>query len=179
MAIAGVYAFFNEDDAMPQSFSRVRVPHSAFLLFLTSGPFLLAAAPPASSSPTTGPSSRPASIDIGDNMNEMKKALRSLQTALTDPPHPDAAFAALVELERNAILAKSGTPPRARDLLPEQRAKFMAAYHAHMNKLIRQLLDIEDLVAAAKYKEARDALTAVAQIEQEGHNQFSSPLMSY
>jgi len=87
-------------------------------------------------------------------------------------PEGDAPMAAVMELQKMALQAKIATPSLAETKPEDERAAFVAAYRKDMNKFLRQILDLEDAMAAQEWEKATEIAKALNEAKKAGHEAY-------
>lgn len=110
--------------------------------------------------------------DLEHLMESMEKAQRAITRDVKEKNATESTLKAIADMQRDALAAKGAVPEAIAKLTGEAKTKALASYRGMMNNIVRQLLDLEDVVGEKKYAEAEEILTAIKEIEKQGHKEF-------
>jgi hypothetical protein len=115
------------------------------------------------------------SESLEKDMSRMGRALRKLTAQVKDPAQNASSLALLAEMEKACIDAKDLTPALAATQPADKRANFISDYRAMMVNLLRDFLDLEELLVDGKNDKAPDAIKTIVEAMKEGHKEFRKP----
>lgn len=111
--------------------------------------------------------------ELSRHMESIEDALRSLRRSLKDPTATEAALAALVEIERETVLAKSLTPAAAEKLPEREREAFALAYRLTMLEFLAHQLALERALLEGDQEAIPAAFERLRAMEDSSHERFA------
>jgi hypothetical protein len=118
-----------------------------------------------------GPEGRPAGVD--GSMKAMNRALRQLKNQIGDASKRDENLRLVNDAERGCVGAKgSPLPPRVlRDAVTDaDKAKLADTFRNDLITLMRNLLELEEAIAAGKTDAGKTKLDEVLKLRATGHD---------
>jgi|GEM_PF-4903042 len=110
--------------------------------------------------------------DLEHLMESMEKAKRAIARDVKEKNITESTLKAIADMQRDTLAAKDAVPEAIAKLTGEAKTKALASYRGMMNNIVRQLLDLEDVLGEKKYAEAEEILNAIKEIEKQGHKEF-------
>lgn len=109
-------------------------------------------------------------------MEKMKRAFRSLRSALEEPVEADKSkYVALAEdLRAASVASKEYEPEKTREIPQEKRAEFLAGYRQSMDDLIALIDQLKSQLSAGEWEAAREQIKLINQSQRDGHKEFRS-----
>ncbi len=109
---------------------------------------------------------------LADHMIEITRAMRKIKRNLADPRKNGDSLELLDAVQKHALAAKSMTPSKAKKLPAQERGKLLKAYREGMIELLKELLDLEQLLLAGKNDAARRKYQHIRRLEKKAHERF-------
>ena len=162
---------------------RHRLLHSGFLPFVALGSLALGAASlaqpdrpregqPPRRSPQPDGQGRPRG-EVGQTVEQCMKAMngaaRRLKDQVGDASKREDNLKLIWAMQKNALQAKTLEPEH---LGEGDKAKMLAEFRKDQNNFMRELLKLEDQVAAGKGEDASRTFTAILQLRDTEHKKF-------
>lgn len=123
--------------------------------------------------PQRGQASETVSVERA--MKSMNRAMRPLRKIVGDPSQKAEALRLVGDMQRGCLAAKS--QPLPKDVLEHAaddaaKAKLAVAFRHDLIELMRQLLDLEELIDAGKSDEATAKLADIVKLRDRSHDQM-------
>lgn len=135
-------------------------------------PMAISAAP---AEGTPGPAAKPADRDgkgLEHNMEVMGETIQQLQAQINDKAQNAASIKLVARLERETLAAKEEVPGKVRRMEGADKDKSVGEYRTMMIGLLRQELELEEHLIAGDNAKAAEVLTAMEELEKQGHTEF-------
>ena len=117
-----------------------------------------------------------AETPLGEQMDAMKAAFRSIKTALEAPvdADKDKYVASADDLKSAAIKAKEFNPEGLSEIPENEREQFLADYHKSIDKLVVLIDQLRTQLAAGDWDAARAQIRLISRAQGDGHEKFRS-----
>jgi hypothetical protein len=108
------------------------------------------------------------------SMEVIEETLGRLRRELRDAANHRAALERVALIQQAVLDCKGETPPMAASLPEGERQAFVDGFRAEMITLMRGLLELEGALLADDNEAAQAALRKVREMEDPGHERFTS-----
>lgn len=117
-----------------------------------------------------------AETPLGEQMDAMKAAFRSLKTAMEAPvdADKDKYIASAEELKSAAVKAKEFDPKKLGEIPEGDREQFLADYRQSIDQLIALIDQLKTQLAAGDWDAARAQIRLINRAQGDGHEKFRS-----
>lgn len=105
-------------------------------------------------------------------MQALARGTRQLSMQVSDPSKQQNTIALIESLKKSAVDSEGLEPRKTATIPTAERAQFLSAFKAQMQKLADAFSQIEDAVKAAQYDKAKSLLGSIQGLKKEGHAQF-------
>lgn len=110
--------------------------------------------------------------ELGDHMEKMGKAFRTLNRQLRDPAKNAESLQLVAEIRGHAEASLKLEPAKTAELPEAQRAKFVADYQAKMRDFIGHIGKLEAALKAGNNDEAVNLTRTMKEAQKEGHKEY-------
>ena len=107
------------------------------------------------------------------SMERMEAALKALRRFVRDPESRAGSLAALDDLQRGIVEAKTHAPPMAADLPEAERADFVLAYRRAMSEALSDAAALEQAVIDGDVERSKELWLRLSDREDAGHERFA------
>ena len=113
---------------------------------------------------------------LGEQMDVMKNAFRSLKTAMEAPvdADKDKYVASADELRSAALKAKEFDPKKLGEIPEGDREQFLADYRQSIDQLVALIDQLKTQLAAGDWDAARAQMRLINRAQADGHEKFRS-----
>jgi soluble cytochrome b562 len=109
---------------------------------------------------------------LHDSMEAMNKAYKTLRMQIADASKNASSLELVSEMQKQALIAKSAIPARAKATPEAQRAKFISDYRKSMVMLMTELLKLETALVDGKNADAEAIAKNLTKMKNEEHEKF-------
>lgn len=119
-----------------------------------------------------GAQSARADTELGDKMDKMGSAFRTLRRQAADASKNADSLAKVAVIKENAIASAKLEPAMKSDKPAAEQAKFVAAYQAKMKEFVALAEKLEAAFKANNNAEAEKLIGQMADAQKAGHKEF-------
>jgi soluble cytochrome b562 len=112
--------------------------------------------------------------ELAKHMEVIEKGMKKLKKSLKDSKENEASAATAADMKKAATACLKEVPVMAKKVPEGERAKFVENYKKEMNALIAEIGKLEDAVKAGKNDEALAIHKKLGDMEDKGHEKFTS-----